>query len=118
MVFAGSSINNRQAIQHSWKLPCLNYKFNFMNRGLYKTSVITQVRKLRDYPKKKPKKGKKKSTITYMPITLEKPTVELVNVTQDMKSFKAYDKLCIKHINELHIGTRMRKAAEAEKEEK
>lgn len=53
-----------------------------------------------------------------MPITLEKPTVELVNVTQDMKSFNAYDKLCIKRINELHIGTRMRKAAEAEKEEK
>ena len=81
---------------------------------MYKTSVITQGGKLRDYTKK-PKKNK---TSTYMPITLEKPTVELVNVTQDMKSFNAYDKLCIKRINELHIGTRMRKAAEAEKEEK
>ncbi|KAL9429473.1 hypothetical protein AB3S75_031311 [Citrus x aurantiifolia] len=91
-----------------------------MSQGLYKTSVITQARKLRDYPKKnqKKKKKEKKSTGTYMPITLEKPTVELVNVTQDMKSFKAYDKLCIKHINELRIGARMRKAAEAENEEK
>ncbi|KAK9195323.1 hypothetical protein WN943_003443 [Citrus x changshan-huyou] len=65
-----------------------------------------------------PKNPKKNKTSTYTPITLEKPTVELVNVTQDMKSFNAYDKLCIKRINELHIGTRMRKAAEAEKEEK
>lgn len=54
----------------------------------------------------------------YMPITLEKPTVELVNVTQDMKSFKAYDKLRIERVNERHFGARMKKAAEAEKEEK
>ncbi|KAK9212144.1 hypothetical protein WN943_001525 [Citrus x changshan-huyou] len=54
----------------------------------------------------------------YMPITLEKPTVDLVKVTQDMKSFKAYDKLRIERANERHFGARLKKAAEAEKEEK
>lgn len=54
----------------------------------------------------------------YMPIAPERPTVELVKVTQDMKSFKAYDKLRIERVNERHFGARMKKAAEAEKEEK
>ncbi|KAK9209081.1 hypothetical protein WN944_001444 [Citrus x changshan-huyou] len=54
----------------------------------------------------------------YMSITLEKPTVDLVKVTQDMKSFKAYDKLRIERANERHFGARLKKAAEAEKEEK
>ncbi|KAK1589331.1 hypothetical protein Q3G72_032818 [Acer saccharum] len=55
---------------------------------------------------------------TCMPITLEKPTVELVKVTQEMKSFKAYDKLRVEQTNERHIGARLKRAAEAEKEEK
>lgn len=54
----------------------------------------------------------------YMPITREKPAVELVKVTPEMKSFKAYDKLCLERMNERHIGARLKKAAEAEKEEK
>lgn len=54
----------------------------------------------------------------YMPIAPERPTVELVKVTQDMKSFKAYDKLRIERANERHFGARLKKAAEAEKEEK
>ncbi|KAH7571367.1 hypothetical protein ACOSP7_013843 [Xanthoceras sorbifolium] len=54
----------------------------------------------------------------YMPITLEKPTVELVKVTQEMKSFKAYDKLRVERTNERHVGARLKRAAEAEKEEK
>ncbi|KAK0599826.1 hypothetical protein LWI29_008988 [Acer saccharum] len=54
----------------------------------------------------------------YMPITLEKPTVELVKVTPEMKSFKAYDKLRVERTNERHVGVRLKRAAEAEKEEK
>ena len=54
----------------------------------------------------------------YMPITLEKPTVELVKVTEDMKSFKAYGKLRVERTNTRHVGARLKKAAEAEKEEK
>lgn len=54
----------------------------------------------------------------YMPITLQKPTVELVKVTEDMKSFKAYDKLRVERTNERHVGARLKRAAEAEKEEK
>ncbi|GMH29533.1 hypothetical protein Nepgr_031376 [Nepenthes gracilis] len=54
----------------------------------------------------------------YMPIALEKPTVELVKVTEDMKSFNAYAKLRLERTNERHMGARLKKAAEAEKEDK
>lgn len=53
-----------------------------------------------------------------MPISREKPLVELVKVTDDMKSFKAYNKLRVERTNERHIGARLKKAAEAEKEDK
>ncbi|KAL8162490.1 hypothetical protein V2J09_013979 [Rumex salicifolius] len=54
----------------------------------------------------------------YMPIELEKPAVELVKVTEEMKSFKAYDKLRLERMNKKHLGARQKKAAEAEKEDK
>ena len=54
----------------------------------------------------------------YMPIVREKPSVELVKVTDDMKSFKAYYKLRLERMNQRHVGARLKKAAEAEKEEK
>lgn len=53
-----------------------------------------------------------------MPIVQEKPSVELVKVTGEMKSFKAYDKLRLERMNKRHQGARMKKAAEAEKEDK
>jgi len=54
----------------------------------------------------------------YMPIGVEKPSVELVKVTEEMKSFNAYAKLRVERMNARHVGVRMKKAAEAEKEEK
>ncbi|GLU24057.1 hypothetical protein SLE2022_400240 [Rubroshorea leprosula] len=54
----------------------------------------------------------------YMPLVREKPSVELVKVTEEMKSFKAYGKLRVERMNKRQIGARMKKAAEAEKEEK
>lgn len=54
----------------------------------------------------------------YMPITREKPTVDLVKITDEMKSFNAYGKLRVERMNERHVGARLKKAAEAEKEEK
>ncbi|XP_022969755.1 60S ribosomal protein L13-3-like [Cucurbita maxima] len=54
----------------------------------------------------------------YMSIGLEKPSVELVKITEDLKSFKAYDKLRIERTNARHVGARLKRAAEAEKEEK
>ncbi|KZV41078.1 hypothetical protein F511_14054 [Dorcoceras hygrometricum] len=54
----------------------------------------------------------------YLPIAREKPTVELVKVTEDMKSFKAYNKLRLERTNARHVGVRAKRAAEAEKEEK
>ncbi|XP_042506512.1 60S ribosomal protein L13-2 [Macadamia integrifolia] len=54
----------------------------------------------------------------FMPIVLEKPSVELVKVTDEMKSLNAYAKLRLERMNQRHIGARMKKAAEAEKEEK
>uniref|UniRef100_A0A0D6QZ55 60S ribosomal protein L13 n=1 Tax=Araucaria cunninghamii TaxID=56994 RepID=A0A0D6QZ55_ARACU len=55
---------------------------------------------------------------TYMPIIQEKPSVELVKVTDEMKSFKAYAKLRVERMNKRLVGTRMKRAAEAEKDEK
>lgn len=54
----------------------------------------------------------------YLPIVCEKPTVDLVKVTEEMKSFKAYDKLRLERTNARHVGVRAKRAAEAEKEEK
>ncbi|XP_078182723.1 large ribosomal subunit protein eL13z-like [Carex rostrata] len=54
----------------------------------------------------------------YMPIVPEKRTVELVKVTDEMKSFKAYGKLRVERMNQRQIGARIKKAAEAEKDEK
>ncbi|KAK4370718.1 hypothetical protein RND71_010193 [Anisodus tanguticus] len=54
----------------------------------------------------------------YMPVACEKPSVDLVKVTEEMKSFNAYDKLRVELMNERHIGARMKRAAEAEKEDK
>ncbi|KAI4357570.1 hypothetical protein L6164_001509 [Bauhinia variegata] len=54
----------------------------------------------------------------YMPIVREKPSVELVKVTEEMKSFKAYNKLRLERTNQRHLGARLKRAAEAEKDEK
>ncbi|XP_057967150.1 large ribosomal subunit protein eL13z-like [Malania oleifera] len=54
----------------------------------------------------------------YMPIAREQPTVELVKVTNEMKSFNAYAKLRLERTNQRHVGVRMKRAAEAEKEDK
>ncbi|KAH7861640.1 hypothetical protein Vadar_028764 [Vaccinium darrowii] len=54
----------------------------------------------------------------HMPIVREKPAAEVVKVTNEMKSFKAYDKHRMEQTNKKHMGARLKKAAEAEKEEK
>ncbi|KAF9616172.1 hypothetical protein IFM89_028807 [Coptis chinensis] len=53
-----------------------------------------------------------------MPIVGDKSTVELVKPTEELKAFKAYAKLRIERVNKKHQGTRLKRAAEAEKEEK
>jgi large subunit ribosomal protein L13e len=50
----------------------------------------------------------------YMPVVPEKRTVDLVKVTDEMKSFKAYGKLRVERMNQRQIGARLKKA---EKEE-
>uniref|UniRef100_A0A7N0VCC6 Uncharacterized protein n=1 Tax=Kalanchoe fedtschenkoi TaxID=63787 RepID=A0A7N0VCC6_KALFE len=50
---------------------------------------------------------------SFMPIVREKPAVELVKVTDEMKS---YSKLRLERTNQL--GARMKRAAEAEEEKK
>ncbi|XP_051201205.1 large ribosomal subunit protein eL13y [Lolium perenne] len=55
----------------------------------------------------------------YMPITRgEKRSVEVVKVTDEMKAFNAYGKLRVERMNQRQLGARLKKAAEAEKEEK
>ena len=53
-----------------------------------------------------------------LPIVREKPAAEFVKVTEEMKSFGAYAKLRVERTNERHLGARLKRAAEAEKEEK
>ncbi|KAL9224074.1 hypothetical protein vseg_000145 [Gypsophila vaccaria] len=53
-----------------------------------------------------------------LPIQREQPTVELVKVTEEMKSFNAYSKLRLERTNKRHQGARLKRAAEAEKEDK
>ncbi|XP_074567662.1 large ribosomal subunit protein eL13y-like [Curcuma longa] len=54
-----------------------------------------------------------------LPILRQKPqSVELVKVTDEMKSFNAYAKLRVERMNKRQVGARLKKAAEAEKEEK
>lgn len=54
----------------------------------------------------------------YLPITREKPVVSLVKVTEEMKAFRAYQKLRLERTNKRHHGARLKRAAEAEKEDK
>ncbi|KAI3751884.1 hypothetical protein L2E82_22975 [Cichorium intybus] len=53
-----------------------------------------------------------------LPIVREKAAVELVKITDEMKSFNAYSKLRVERTNKRHLGARLKRAAEAEKEEK
>lgn len=53
-----------------------------------------------------------------LPIVREKPAPEFVKVTEEMKSFSAYSKLRLERTNKRHMGARLKRAAEAEKEEK
>lgn len=57
-------------------------------------------------------------TGSYMPIEREKVSAEVVKVTDEMKAFRAYAKLRVERMNQCQIGARVKKAAEAEKEEK
>ncbi|KAF3621464.1 60S ribosomal protein L13 [Capsicum annuum] len=50
-----------------------------------------------------------------LPVTREQPTVELVKVSDEIKSFNAYGKLRNEHTNARHIGVRQKTVAEAEK---
>ncbi|KAI4367965.1 hypothetical protein MLD38_016586 [Melastoma candidum] len=54
----------------------------------------------------------------FMPIVREEPSVELVKATDEMKLFSAYAKLRVERMNTRHVGARLKRAAEAEKEEK
>ncbi|XP_072968795.1 large ribosomal subunit protein eL13z [Typha angustifolia] len=54
----------------------------------------------------------------YLPIVREKTSVEVVKITDEMKSFKAYGKLRVERMNKRQVGARQKKAAEAEKDEK
>ncbi|KAH9616294.1 hypothetical protein KSS87_000893 [Heliosperma pusillum] len=53
-----------------------------------------------------------------LPIVREQPSIELVKVTNEMKSFNAYAKLRLERTNKRHQGARLKRAAEAEKEDK
>lgn len=45
----------------------------------------------------------------YMPIVCEAPSIELVKVADEMKSFNAYAKLRLERTNEPHMGARLKR---------
>merc|ERR1712226_231862 len=47
-----------------------------------------------------------------LPVTAEKPSVEVVKVTSDMKEAKAYAKLRLERMNQRQVGPRIKRAAE------
>ncbi|XP_020596967.1 60S ribosomal protein L13-1-like [Phalaenopsis equestris] len=53
-----------------------------------------------------------------LPIVHRRPSVELLKVTEEMKAFRAHEKLRVERMNARQVGARLKKAAEAEKEEK
>lgn len=53
-----------------------------------------------------------------LPIQRPKPVVELVSITDELKSSKAYYRLRMERTNAKLVGVRKKKAAEAEKDEK
>ena len=53
-----------------------------------------------------------------LPIVHVKPAVDLVSITDELKSNKAYYKLRMERVNAKLVGIRKKRAAEAEKDEK
>lgn len=54
----------------------------------------------------------------FLPIENVKVPMDIVSVTADMKAVNAYAKLRLERTNKRHQGIRLKRAAEAEKEEK
>ncbi|KAF5456191.1 hypothetical protein F2P56_025698 [Juglans regia] len=96
---------------------------NVQRLKTYKAKLVVFPRRARSKSKAGDSTPEELATATqvqgpYLPIVRERPSVELVKITEEMKSFKAYDKLRIERTNTRHVGVRMKRAAEAEKEEK
>ncbi|XP_076912895.1 large ribosomal subunit protein eL13z-like [Bidens hawaiensis] len=53
-----------------------------------------------------------------LPVASEKAAVEIVKVTEEMQSFNAYAKLRLEGTSRRLLGARLKRAAEAEKEER
>ncbi|GFP99827.1 60S ribosomal protein l13-1 [Phtheirospermum japonicum] len=54
----------------------------------------------------------------FLLIVPEKPTFDLVKVIDELKSFKAYDKLRFERTNARYVGVKAKREAEAETKEK
>ncbi|XP_061351108.1 large ribosomal subunit protein eL13z-like isoform X2 [Gastrolobium bilobum] len=111
------------AVDHRRKNPSLeSLQANAQRLKTYKAKLVVfprRARKLKDGDSA----PEELATATqvqglYMPILREKPSMELVKVTEEMKSFKAYYKLRLERTNQRHMGARLKRAAEAEKEDK
>ncbi|KAK6135169.1 hypothetical protein DH2020_031065 [Rehmannia glutinosa] len=113
----GISVDHRRR-NHSLE----GFQTNVQRLKTYKAKVVVFPRRARKF-KAGDSTPEELATATqvagpYLPIVREKPTVELVKVTDELKSFKAYDKLRLERTNARHVGVRAKRAAEAEKEEK
>ncbi|KAK6148156.1 hypothetical protein DH2020_019068 [Rehmannia glutinosa] len=113
----GISVDHRRR-NHSLE----GFQTNVQRLKIYKAKVVVFPRRARKF-KAGDSTPEELATATqvagpYFPIVREKPTVELVKVTDELKSFKAYNKLRLERTNARHVGVRAKRAAEVEKEEK
>lgn len=97
----------------------LNQQLNLKRLKAYKASLILFPRRTA-----KPKAGDsdagelamaKQFKGALMPITKEDKPLEMVKVTEEMKAFKAYNKLRVERMNVWQVGPRIRRAEEAVK---
>ncbi|KAH7435515.1 hypothetical protein KP509_06G067700 [Ceratopteris richardii] len=109
------------AVDHRRKNRCLeSLQANVQRLNTYKAKLIVFPRRSKKAGDSSPEELANAMQIQgpSIPIIREKPCVEIVPITHEMKSGKAYSKLRLERMNERLMGVRKKRAAEAEKDEK
>ncbi|KAJ7296706.1 hypothetical protein O6H91_02G134000 [Diphasiastrum complanatum] len=111
------------AVDHRRKNRCLeSLQANVQRLNTYKAKLILFPRRSRKAKAgdSSPEELESATQIQgpLLPIATKKPAIELVSLTDELKSAKAYSKLRLERMNARLIGVRKKKAAEGEKDDK
>ncbi|KAJ7299605.1 hypothetical protein O6H91_04G045600 [Diphasiastrum complanatum] len=111
------------AVDHRRKNRCLeSLQANVQRLNTYKAKLILFPRRSRKAKAgdSSPEELESATQIqgSLLPIATKKPAVELVSVTEELRSAKGYGKLRLERMNARLVGVRKKKAAEGEKEDK